>query len=353
MKPKKISFNNLKSWIDLMIKRYPVYGPVLENENYDYKLIYKASDIDFEFDRTRLSIKDHFFKPKEVLMTASLSKGNPKAILTEVEPEIIFGSRPCDITALNLFDRVFSGKYPDPYYWAQRDKHIIIGMRCIEKCRTSFCGTMDSYDPKTGYDIIITKMEEKQFLVEGGSEKGRLLINESESLFDDVVDENLSQINKIFQEISNIFQPDHHKVGFRALMNIGNNLGKKLHKEYGEICLSCGQCTFVCPTCWCFNVYESISADPEDFGNIDKTARTRQWTSCLLKQFHTVSGDPPHVFKRNVSSRLEAWYDHKFKGIIKHYGVFGCVGCGRCYSSCPVGINIRESLSVLTGVGGD
>jgi NAD-dependent dihydropyrimidine dehydrogenase PreA subunit len=285
-------------------------------------------------------------------MTASISRGKPKAVIPKVEAKIIFGVRPCDITALNLFDRVFSGKYPDPYYWAQRDEHLIIGMRCIEKCRTSFCGTMDSYGPKTGYDIMITKFDEKQYLVEGDSEKGRLLIVESESLFEEIADKNLDLINKVFQKIGDIFQPDHHRVGFRALINIGN-LGRKLHKEYGEICLSCGQCTFVCPTCWCFNVYESVSADPADFGNIDKTSRTRQWTSCLLKQFHTVSGDPPHVFKRNVSSRLEVWYDHKLKGITKHYGVYGCVGCGRCYSSCPVGIDVRESLSVLTGVVGD
>lgn len=350
MKPKIILEQNLRSWIDNMAKRYPVHAPVPHNGDYDYKPITHSSEIAFGFDRTRMSGKHLFFKPEERLMEASRTQGNAHSVELETDQQIIFGLRPCDITALNLFDKVFSGDYYDPYYFAQRERNIVIGLRCRDECRTCFCGTMNSYNPLNGFDIMLTELSAGKYVVELGTEKGKQLVRQDAHLMHDITAAESRLAREVYDDIEETFHPHVSLVGVRALMDA--QLPDELLKKYEDICLSCGQCTFVCPTCWCFKVSEVVGADPEDFGNIDKTARVRTWTSCLYKNFHTVSGAPPHVFKPKSGSRLEAYYDHKLKGITQKFGEFGCVGCGRCFQSCPVGIDIRETLSVLTGMEG-
>ncbi|MHA1228538.1 MAG: 4Fe-4S dicluster domain-containing protein [Candidatus Hodarchaeales archaeon] len=347
MIPKKISKSNLKELVNQMLSEYKIYAPQHFKGDFDYLPLKNSDDIAFEFDRTRMSAKGIFLMPEQTMMTASRTKGDPKVVELSSEPQILFGARPCDITAINLLDDVFSQNYVDPYYKNERNRTIIIGMRCKDKCRTSFCGTMGSYDPKKGYDLMLTALKDDEvFLVETGSFKGEKIVRSHSNLFEDISNEDRTEVVDVMNYISKTFTPDVPMTGFRAIMEL--NWNEELWDKYNEICLSCGQCVFVCPTCWCFDVKEKVAVDPSDPGNIDKTGRIRRWTACLLKDFHTVAGG--HVFKPTVASRLEMYYNHKLKGVSEKYGVWGCVGCGRCVSTCPVGIDIRESLNVLRGV---
>ncbi|MHA2364256.1 MAG: 4Fe-4S dicluster domain-containing protein [Candidatus Hodarchaeales archaeon] len=344
MIPRIISKENFFEWINVLAESHKFFAPVRRFNDFDYSLIKNANEIAFGFDRTRMSPKNFFFKPEEKLMIASMSKGRPKMAEEQKEQKILFAGRPCDITALNLFDKVFLDEFPDPYYKAHRDLTIVIGMRCIDKCRTCFCGTMNSYSPQSGYDLMITELPTNEYLVEGGTYEGEKLVSDMKKSFRMVGREERKLMVSLFRSIDAAFQPIVPLVGARTIIELSTD--GELWKRYQEICLSCGQCVFVCPTCWCFDIRDKI--EPDGNGNLDNTARYRVWASCLYKEFHTVSGG--HVFKPTIASRLENFYKHKIKGIPERYGVWGCVGCGRCFSSCPVGIDIRESLTEIAGV---
>lgn len=346
MQPKIIKKSDLKHWLNDLTQDYPLIAPIKKGDTYDFQVIDDVEKIAFECDRTRMSAKNLFFIPEERLWIASMSNGSPVYIEAEKEKKILFGVRPCDISALNLFDEVFTKDYFDPYYSNQRESIITIGIRCREKCEHGFCDTMKSYNPLNGYDILLTDLDQEKYLVEIGTLKGNDIIDFD--YFQDVTEADISLSKKVFIEIEETFDNDDTIIGLRANMDF--KVPQELLDEYGDICLSCGQCSFVCPTCWCFNVKDEVGADDGDFGNLDKVARTRNWTSCLYKEYHSISGQPPHVFKKTTSSRLEAYYNHKLRGVLEKFGKFGCVGCGRCFQSCPVGINPKVTVNSIMEV---
>jgi ferredoxin len=343
MEPKIITKEGMKKWLHDLSQNYPIIAPIRHEDNFDFEFIHDINEIAFDYDRTRMSAKSFFFQPEEKLWVASMTNGQPVYLEPEPEPKILFGMRPCDITALALFDQVFSKDFYDPYYAHQREQIITIGIRCKENCRTGFCGTMHSYNPMNGYDLMLTELSDSKYIIESGTLKGLNLLDYE--YFTAVTDEDNKLIKEAFNTIKETFHEEDDLVGIRTFVDL--EVPQDMLDKYGDICLSCGQCSFVCPTCWCFNVHEDVGADPEDFGNLDKTVRTRQWTSCLYTEFHTVSGQPPHTFKKTTSSRIEAYYKHKLRGVTEKFGVLGCVGCGRCFQSCPVGIDPKETVKAV------
>jgi len=351
MIPRIISAENLNDWLQQLSKDYPLIAPKYSEEiqDYEYEEIQDVNNISLDFDRTKYSLKQLFLKPEERMFTASHTKGNPEAVELNTKKQIVFAARPCDITALNLLDKVFGEEpYPDPYYLAQRENTLIIGLRCLEKCRNCFCGTMDSYNPLEGYDLMLTKLPTDDYIIESHTPWGKEIVRSTDSLLREATKKDRSVMLTTFKAIESTFTQHISTLGLRSVMDFVQT--DKLWKKYGDICLSCGSCVFACPTCWCFDVKDKVAIDSDEPGNVDATARFRRWTSCLYREFHSVSGG--HVFKPHVSSRIENYYKHKIQGVHEKYGVWGCVGCGRCISACPVGIDVRESLEELTGVSG-
>ncbi|MEA3272204.1 MAG: 4Fe-4S dicluster domain-containing protein, partial [Patescibacteria group bacterium] len=116
----------------------------------------------------------------------------------------------------------------------------------------------------------------------------------------------------------------------------------KIWKELGEICIACGKCSIVCPTCFCFDFDDEISPT--------KSCRNRIWGSCFYQDFTKIAGG--YVFKDKVADRIKFWYMHKFLRIPKEYGMLGCVKCGRCADVCPVEIDIKANIKRLKKVSG-
>ncbi len=250
-----------------------------------------------------------------------------------------FDVRACDLMALEILDRVFvkNNKHKDPYYKSLREDNFILAVNCTYTTHTCFCSTMGTGpEVMEGYDILITELDDS-FLISIGSEKGRAIVESIE--------------NKRIAEEKHLAEKDKKIQATRNYMakafnveNLSERLYSKMDSSYWEYiekrCLSCTSCTQSCPTCFCFDILEKNNLD------LNQSERVRVWDSCFSPSFAVV-----HRFnlRQSIHSRYRQWLMHKFAYWVDQFRVFGCVGCGRCITWCPVGIDIRQEVKKIAG----
>jgi len=287
--------------------------------------------------------KQYFFPPKSELMTFHQEEGNNidwSVEESEDEPPryAMFGVRPCDLAAIEIQDKVFMREtWCDPIYRGRRENALIIVVNCMEPCGTCFCVSMETGpQARGGFDLCLTELE-NNFLIEIGSEAGRMVLS----------DENLPW------QPASAFLLNTAKMGLAlARENMGRELpdpetleeqllGNLDHPRWAEIakrCLSCGSCTLVCPTCFCWDVVDVTSLP------ITQIRRVRQWDSCFNPDYSYVA----HGNTRPVTrARYRQWLTHKFAGWYAQFDTSGCVGCGRCITWCPAGIDHVEEIAAI------
>ncbi len=250
-----------------------------------------------------------------------------------------FGIRPCELAAVLIQDKVFlGGSYKDDYYKAVRENVLIVAVNCSQPGGTCFCGSLHS-GPRAleGYDLCLTEVlkdDGHYFLVEVGSSRGEEVLadiephraNESE----------LRELDLVLEAAAKSLKKRVETNGLRDILYAGTE-----HQRWDEIakrCLTCTNCTMVCPTCFCSTV--------EDVTDLSGTnaVRNRTWDSCFTVGFSYIHGGS---LRSSVKSRYRQWLTHKFAGWVDQFGTPGCVGCGRCITWCPVGIDITEELDVF------
>jgi len=243
------------------------------------------------------------------------------------------GVRSCEIQAMQIQDRVFNnGSFADPAYLARRDNAFIVAVNCARPAETCFCVSMDSGpQAREGFDLALTEILDDTrhvFTVEAGSERGRELLAQLPTQSADETDRNAAQA--VTQQAVKTMQktmPD----GVEALLK--RNLEHPQWDAVAERCLSCGNCTLVCPTCFCTTV-----EDTTDLSG-DIAERWRHWDSCFSVEFSYIHGGS---IRREGRSRYRQWMTHKLAHWHDQFDSSGCVGCGRCITWCPVGIDITE-----------
>lgn len=282
------------------------------------------------------SWKKYLFPPHLKLWSAEKNgKGFDISLNNGEVPKYAFiGIRSCELNAIFIQDKVFNnGMFSDSYYNRLRENIFTIAVNCTMAGETCFCVSMNTGPKaKSGYDLALTEVineNEHYFTLDEGSEKGKEIVSE------------LSLKDASEAEI---------KKGEELVNNAANNMGRKLDttdikemlykshasKQWDEIasrCLSCANCTLVCPTCFC-----STMDDVTDLtGN--HAERWRKWDSCFNLEYSKVAGGN---FRISPKARYRQWMTHKLASWIDQFGTSGCVGCGRCISWCPVGIDITE-----------
>ncbi len=332
----KIAKDNLNIFLKRLSLNYELYAPTGEN-HVKFRKITNPKDIAILPYRTKISLKSLFFPPRETLFTWRKENGNYVICnsLREERENVIFGARGCDIKAIYGLDRYMLGEFNDPYYKAKRNV-IVIGITCEHPRDSCFCTLFGSMRPEE-YDLWITDLG-SCYLVEVGSERGRMII------FDDIftvataeeielADEKIKNIEKgIMQKIKDL--NDINKI----IEIIKEKFEDPIWLELGEICLACGRCNFICPTCHCFDI--------EDFTNIPGTEgkRVRVWDSCHLYEYARTSAEN---FRKERYARIRYRIYDKFVFSAMRYGIYACTGCGRCIEECPAGIDIRNVLRRL------
>jgi ferredoxin len=243
----------------------------------------------------------------------------------------LLGVRPCELAAIRLQDRVLiENKYPDPVYEARRRDAFVLAVQCSEPAPVCFCESMKTGPwAETGFDVAITELVgdgRHQFVLEAGSDRGADLIPELGGT-----------------SPSDIREPEP-KPQQRAVDTSGLHdilIDRFEHPHWDEVarrCLCCGNCTMVCPTCFCTTV--------EDMSDITgtQTGRVRKWDSCFTLAFSYIHGGSVRM---SAKARYRQWLTHKFAYWIDQFGSFGCVGCGRCITWCPAAIDITEELRAI------
>jgi len=335
LRDKTIIYDEIESTSDLPI------GWTDEQEAGHYRIKRRNDEALFGYNVGPHSWKKYLFPPKLELFEANKNGKSfeIKTILTDCTKYAFIGVRSCELNAIEIQDKVFNNwQYKDPNYVSLRERTFIVAVNCTKAGNTCFCTSMDTGPrAKKGFDLSITEVinpNEHYFVVESGSDKGEDILSKVEN--DSATEE---QIFKADAEIDNAAR----NMGRALVTDVVKDLlmNNMEHPQWSDVavrCLTCANCTMVCPTCFCNNV--------EDVNDIsgNHTERWRKWDSCFSLDFSKVAGGN---FRTSPKARYRQWMTHKLASWIDQFGTSGCVGCGRCITWCPVGIDITKEVKAI------
>jgi ferredoxin len=246
--------------------------------------------------------------------------------------------RSCELHAIEIQDRVFvGGRHVDTDYAARRAGAFLVAVNCFEPGGTCFCASMGT-GPKVdrGFDLALTELleGEHRFLVEAGSERGLDVLAELERRAPS--DEDLAAAEASVESAADRMGRSMETFDLRGLL--ARNLEHPRWDDVASRCLTCGNCTLVCPTCFCSAVEDTTSLAGEE------TERWRVWDTCFSVDYSYIHGGSVRPSGR---SRYRQWMTHKLGTWHDQFGSSGCVGCGRCITWCPVGIDITEEVAAI------
>jgi sulfhydrogenase subunit beta (sulfur reductase) len=338
MKILKIPKPNLDLFMAVLPAFGEVHAPVKRGEGFVFAQPSRWSDVQMKYPRTILPPKKFLLPPREVTFVFNPQEGYRDLVAEAAKPIVLFGVHPYDIFGLNILDRVFAqGKYVDPYYLARRQSTIIIGVD-FEPDDKHFAYSMNADFVESGFDLFFSDIGD-DYLVLVGTSRGDDIVLMSGCLLQEPTEADYAEYKR---------RSGLRRSAYKTRLELGElpeilemEYHSKIWDEMGERCLSCGSCSAVCPTCYCFD----INDDLELVGRAG--SRIRSWDSCLFKTHALVAGG--ENFRSSRASRIKFRYYHKQRGFVAEYGRPSCVGCGRCVTTCPAKIDIVTVIETIRG----
>ena len=312
-------------------------GYITEQEAGRFRLIHTGHGRYFDLIPGAQSWKQFLFPPRLELFTLQKNSKNWEMIMPTQEKHVyaFIGVRACELAAIQIQDKAFLREdFNDPVYRARREKVFIIAINCLHPAGTCFCVSMETGPRvKDGFDICMTELDDV-FLLTIGSELARNLLEgipyEPASAF---------LLNNAERGLENATQQMGLTLDISDLPGlILNNLDNSYWQEIAKRCLSCANCTQVCPTCFCWD-----ATDQMNLSGIE-TRRERVWDSCFNPGYSYQAGGNT---RPTINSRYRQWLSHKMGTWKQQYNTFGCVGCGRCVTWCPAEIDLTQEISAL------
>ena len=307
-----------------------------------YHLKRRGDDALFGFAVGPHSWKRYLFPPVRRLWQAERSGKGSFRIIPDEEPPLrraFLGVRACELAAIAVQDRVFmQGPYVDPVYAARRRNTVIVAVNCMHAAATCFCTSMDTGPQvRQGYDLALTEIldaERHVFLVEAGTEIGAALLAHLDAR--SATDDDVAEARRVVERTAASMQRTLDTTDIRDLL-----LGNLDHPRWDQVadrCLACTNCTMVCPTCFCSTVDDITDLSGQT------AERVQTWDSCFTMQYSYIHGGSVRL---SGKARYRQWLTHKLASWIDQFGTSGCVGCGRCITWCPVGIDLTEEVRAI------
>jgi sulfhydrogenase subunit beta (sulfur reductase) len=333
--------DRLEGFLESLLQDHSIFGPVKKGDQLLLDRIESVRDLVLGRGNTVNSAKGFLFPQTERLFAyhrgeAGMEIDGPS---TEDRGLLLFGVRPCDARGLFLLDKVFGGTQQDPYYGDKRARTAVIGMACETPDPSCFClslgGGPCSVD---GSDLLLLDIGDG-FLAQAGSAKGSALLRDG--AFEDADKEAIDQAERIEKQAeASMSRAALGQAGVAEALEtrLEALFDDPIWDTLTESCLSCGICTYLCPTCHCFDILDEAGPSTGE--------RIRVWDSCQFPLFtRQASGANP---RPSAKERLRQRIMHKFCYLPKNGNQTGCVGCGRCVTKCPVNLDIREVVQRLS-----
>ncbi|MCO6442159.1 MAG: 4Fe-4S dicluster domain-containing protein [Nitrococcus mobilis] len=359
-----ITRDGVQRLIEVLTARgYRVIGPTVRNGAIGYDAIDGIGDFpvgwtdEQDGGRYRLRRRDdaalfgyavgphswkRYLHPPQLRLWRAERSGDDMRIIDEGDepPRYAFiGVRACELNAIAIQDKVFlGGPYVDPHYRSRREGIFIVAVNCAVAGGTCFCASMGA-GPRVSsdFDLALTEIVhdgEHRFLVEPGTDVGAQVL--AELPHRPAPPSDIETARAIVERTAQSMGREMPDTDVPALLR--RNLEHPRWDNVAERCLTCGNCTMVCPTCFCTSV-----ADETDLSGTT-AARTRRWDSCFTMDFSYIHGGS---VRSSARARYRQWMTHKLATWVDQFGTSGCVGCGRCISWCPVGIDITEEVRAI------
>jgi formate hydrogenlyase subunit 6/NADH:ubiquinone oxidoreductase subunit I len=333
--------SEVEGFLDELTSRRMVVAPVADGKLLRFQQVGRAAEVAHRILPTALPPRKYVLPTDETLFAFHWEDGgveiSPHLDTTEI---VMFGVPPCDLSALALLDTIFAADHRDGHYFARREHVVVMGRECLEPCdEHAFCADMGTLEATDGFDLLLTDIGDSYY-VRVGTVAGRDLIaglpGTREAIYED-----RARLRKAHEKRDAEFEHRLDTTPEQLPGLLAESFDSLLWDVLGEKCLSCGTCNIVCPTCYCFDINDSVDLD---FAGGE---RHRVWDSCQLREFAMVGTG--ESFRESRAMRQKHRFYRKGKYIMDRYGRTACVGCGRCARGCLAKIDPIEVYNQLKG----
>lgn len=325
-------------WINHLKKKAKLYAPRKKENLFVFRPVKEAAKVCLEYIPTILPPKKYYFPQKEKLFKFSTQTFAAVKAIDKFEEFILLGIHTCDIAGIQCMDVVFRDAPEDPNYLNRKDKMAIIGIECLKPCdKYANCTSMGNHEPRAGHDLMMVDLGEK-FIIHINSEKGEKLATGLDYI-KEAGDTDMEQLEQVREDKKKIFKEEFSAPLPKVYEVFDKSFASPVWKDVGRRCVACGNCTAVCPTCYCFDLQDEVDL------SLNNGIRYRIWNSCQMDDFAKVASGED--FRKGRDSRQRHRYYRKFKYSVDKFKRYFCIGCGRCTRTCMADISLIETVNSL------
>jgi sulfhydrogenase subunit beta (sulfur reductase) len=337
---KKESFGR---WIATLQDRAEIYAPGFVEDAWEFTKVNPGATVELDHSNTVRPAKGFVFPRREVLYRFRIENGKAPELTDsepKVEPAVVFGVRPCDGRAMVRNDRVFFCGPCDPYYQARRDKVVFVGLACnAPPSPNCFCVSVGgSPHSEDGLDVLMTELDGR-YHVKALTDKGKDIVSSASDLFQDLTAPDKKEVTNAHAIALEHPQRSISSMG-TVVEALRRNFDSPLWDKLAQACIGCGACTYLCPSCHCFDINDEVTGKSPLTGE-----RVRTWDNCQFPDFTMHSSG--HNPREDTGARLRQRICHKLLYFVENHNMQQCTGCGRCITHCPVGIDIVKIANVM------
>ena len=311
------------------LKEFQVFAPAAVGDVLRFKEVEDPASVSLDYSNSTVPPKELMFPQTETLFKYRLGQNDIEPTVPEAQ-RVVFGIRPCDAQAYSIVDNVFGWDLPDPYYQNRRRNTTLVGIACADPCANCFCPSVGGGPAsEKGLDALMFDLGDAYY-VKTLTDKGEVFAKAAglEAAGDSEAGAAQKQgeeaLGKIGRSIDTAGIPE----------KLPTLYDHPFWEQFSDRCLGCGICTFLCPTCHCFDIQDEAEAFD--------ARRARMWDTCMFSEYslHTSGHNPRPTRKERTRNRIS----HKYSYFPEKFDVIACVGCGRCINHCPVNLDILDIL---------